>query len=162
MKRTLVIHPKDITTDCLSVIYEGKEDWEVIRRPSTSRQEVEEAILRADRVIMLGHGTPEGLLAGGARGRFDHYIIDDSFTRLLAEKETYSIWCNSNAFFEGIEKRQVFQGTEYIIFDEHVRRERLALFRFPAYRVLSIRASIHICHRPKRISCRLRGSAFPV
>lgn len=25
--------------------------------------------------------------------------------------------------------------TEYIIFDEQVRRERLALFRFPAYRV---------------------------
>lgn len=100
MKRTLVIHPNDPTTDCLSVIYEGKEDWEVIRNPNTSREEVEKAIRRADRVIMLGHGTPEGLLAGGARGRFDHYIIDDSFTRLLAEKETYSIWCNSNAFFE--------------------------------------------------------------
>lgn len=98
--KTLVIHPKDITTDCLSVIYEGR-DWDVIRDPSTSWEVVEEEIKSHDRIIMLGHGTPHGLLAAGPMGRFDHYIVDHYMESLLKDKETYSIWCNSDAFFEG-------------------------------------------------------------
>ena len=50
--------------------------------------------------------------------------------------------------------------TEYIIFDEQVRRERLALFRFPAYLALSIHAAIRKCRRPRRISYMPQDSAF--
>ncbi len=42
-KTTLVIHPKDPTTDCLSVIYEGR-NWTVIRDSDTPRDIVEEQI----------------------------------------------------------------------------------------------------------------------
>jgi hypothetical protein len=101
---TLVIHPKDLTTDCLEVIYKDR-DWDVIRDPDISPEEVWEAIEKHSRIIMLGHGTPYGLLAGHySRGgyftRFDHFIINQTHTELLRKKDTFSIWCNSDLFFK--------------------------------------------------------------
>lgn len=99
-KKTLVIHPKDSTTDCLSVIYEGR-GWTVIRDVNTSNREVERQLKVHDRIIMLGHGTPYGLLCGDESGnRFVRYIISDRHARILRNKETFSIWCNSDAYFE--------------------------------------------------------------
>lgn len=99
-KKTLVIHPKDITTDCLSVIYEGR-GWTVIRDVNTSDSEVEKQLKAHDRIIMLGHGTPYGLLCGDGSGRrFARYIILDKHAHILKNKETISIWCNSDAYFE--------------------------------------------------------------
>lgn len=95
----LVIHPKDETTDCLTVIYKDR-GWDVINDPGTSKEEVREAIESHDRIIMLGHGTPYGLLAAGEHGRFDHYIIDEDMMELLATKDTFSIWCNSDQYFK--------------------------------------------------------------
>lgn len=106
-KTTLVIHPKDPTTDCLGVIYEGR-GWTVIRDFNTPREVVEEQIRRHDRIILLGHGSPEGLMAGsmvkGLDGkesfyRFSHLIVGAAQAPLLRDKETFSIWCNSDAFF---------------------------------------------------------------
>ena len=105
---TLVIHPKDATTDCLSVIYEGR-GWDVIRDYDTPREKVMEEIKKHDRIIMLGHGTSWGLLAGTMvewpRGRkhfqrFSHYIVDFEHAELLQGKDTFSIWCNSDQFFK--------------------------------------------------------------
>lgn len=101
---TLVIHPKDLTTDCLAVIYEGR-GWDVIRDPDTSPEEVWESIEKHSRIIMLGHGTSYGLLAGhysreGYFSRFHHFIVDQTHTELLKEKQTFSIWCNSDQFFK--------------------------------------------------------------
>lgn len=45
---------------------------------------------------MLGHGTNCGLLNPKLGG----YIIDDSFASILKEKETISIWCNSDQYFK--------------------------------------------------------------
>ena len=47
-----------------------------------------------------------------------------------------------------------------INFDEQARRGRIVLFHFPACRAWSIRASNHICHKPRRISCMPQDSAF--
>ena len=47
MKKVLVIHPEDVSTDRLQVVYSGK-GYEQIRSH--------------DKIIMLGHGTPDGLL----------------------------------------------------------------------------------------------------
>lgn len=107
-KTTLVIHPKDPSTDCLSVIYAGR-DWTVISDLSTSLEEITEQIKRHDRIIMLGHGSPDGLLAGSverlANGekvfrKFARFVINRMHAPILKEKETISIWCNSDAFFE--------------------------------------------------------------
>lgn len=97
--RTLVIHPKDFTTDCLSVIYKEHPDWTVVRDPSTSEEEINRLIQEHDRIIMLGHGTPAGLLAEAGGWRFGRYIINLSHIPLLLEKETVSIWCNSDEYF---------------------------------------------------------------
>lgn len=100
---TLVIHPRDLTTDCLSVIYEGR-DWDVIRDYNTTHEEIRQAIESHDRIIMLGHGSPFGLLAGADTKfgfvRFDHYIVDDKHAAALRGKETISIWCHSNEYFK--------------------------------------------------------------
>lgn len=106
-KTTLVIHPKDPSTDCLSVIYEGR-DWTVLRDFATPQTVVDEQIRKHDRIILLGHGCPEGMLAGAvvqSRSgrktfqRFSRYIISPTQAGSLKGKETISIWCNSDAFF---------------------------------------------------------------
>ena len=61
--RTLVIHPKDKTTDFLKPIYANR-DWTVITGGCT-KEEVNKAISEHDHIIMMGHGTPQGLLAMG-------------------------------------------------------------------------------------------------
>jgi hypothetical protein len=60
--KTLIIHPKDKTTDFLKVIYQGRTDVTVISGDCT-RADVESAIKKHDHIVMLGHGTPQGLLA---------------------------------------------------------------------------------------------------
>lgn len=103
MSNTLVIHPKDSTTDCLSVIYEGK-GWDVIREYNAFSARVRREIQKHDRIIMLGHGTPYGLLAGADTEygfvRFHHYIVDYKLAKELKKKDTFSIWCNSDQFFK--------------------------------------------------------------
>src|ERR1035437_860766 len=88
--KTLVIHPPDASTDFLKVIYEGK-DWALINtNPSTKF--LKEQINLHDRIIMLGHGTEEGLLG------FGRYVIDSTLVYLLREKECVAVWCNADQF----------------------------------------------------------------
>lgn len=52
----------------------------------------------AEQVIMLGHGSPYGLMSVG---QFNGYgnIIDDSFAETLAEKDnSIFVWCNADSF----------------------------------------------------------------
>ena len=62
--KTLVIHPKDRSTDFLKPIYHGRNDTTVITGGCT-KEDVNDAIDKHDHIIMLGHGTPQGLLAMG-------------------------------------------------------------------------------------------------
>jgi hypothetical protein len=61
--KTLVIHPKDRTTDFLKPIYHGR-GYTVITGGCT-KADVAKAIDEHDHIIMMGHGTPQGLLAVG-------------------------------------------------------------------------------------------------
>jgi hypothetical protein len=49
---------------------------------------------------MLGHGTPYGLISWNRTTGEVRYVINDSHAELLKTKETYSMWCHSDAFFE--------------------------------------------------------------
>lgn len=60
--KTLVIHPKDKTTDFLKPIYHGR-DWTIMT--GGTKDEVAKAIDEHDHIIMMGHGTPQGLLSVG-------------------------------------------------------------------------------------------------
>jgi len=95
--KTLIIHPKDITTNFLKPIYAPIKDKTVITG-GVSRSELRELIKSHHRVVMLGHGTPMGLLSVGQfEGRF--FVIDDSFSDLLSEiEDNIYIWCHASEF----------------------------------------------------------------
>lgn len=95
--KTLVIHPKDNSTDFLKLIYKDK-GYDVINSTKISKANLRKAIEKYDRIIMLGHGTPSGLINPNYRIE-SLYLIDSSFVDLLKQKETISIWCNSDKFF---------------------------------------------------------------
>lgn len=59
--KTLVIHPKDKTTDFLKPIYYGR-GFTVITGGMT-KADVAKEIDAHDHIIMMGHGTPQGLLS---------------------------------------------------------------------------------------------------
>jgi hypothetical protein len=96
--KTLVIHPIDATTDFLSVIYEGK-DWTILRRSIYKKLELVEALNSHDRIIMLGHGLPQGLLSITNRDSMSYQmVIDSKLVYILREKECICIWCNADQF----------------------------------------------------------------
>lgn len=88
--KTLVIHPKDTSTDFLAEIYAGK-DWTIITE-DISRNALEKAIKAHDRIIMMGHGDGNGLFG------FGKYVINSSNVYSLREKSCVMIWCYANDF----------------------------------------------------------------
>lgn len=88
--KTLVIHPSDRSTDFLKPIYEGKGWTEVTKRTGEiSEYETRKLIREHDRIIMMGHGHPNGLF-------FTH--INPSMVDELRKKECVCIWCNADQF----------------------------------------------------------------
>ena len=106
--KTLVIHPKDSTTDFLSVIYADK-DWTIIDDAKVSNNFLKEQIKSHDRIIMLGHGTEQGLIAW--EGRYDYrHIISSDLVYLLREKKCVCIWCNADVFAKKYELKGFYTG----------------------------------------------------
>ena len=99
MSKVLVIHPDDRSTDMLKAVYEGK-GFDVITDGCISQDALIKAIEEHDTIIMLGHGTPYGLLAVDKNIGFIGYLIHDGHADLLKTKKTYSMWCHSDAYFE--------------------------------------------------------------
>ena len=96
--KVLVIHPSDPTTDFLSVIYQDRTDWTVIRTGieyGLSKKSLKDKIKEHDAIIMMGHGTKYGL----ADGDFN-VVVDSNFVYLLREKITVGIWCNADEFYK--------------------------------------------------------------
>lgn len=92
--RTLVIHPDDPSTDCLFPIYEGK-GFEVVTR---SRFPLDHILPNFDRIIMLGHGSPDGLFSVGQFPEM--FCISDRHAPLLRGKQNIYIWCHASEFVE--------------------------------------------------------------
>ena len=100
--KTLVIHSQDPTTDFLSAIYSDK-DWTIINS-NVSKKLLKESIKSHDKIVMLGHGSENGLIG------FDHFIIDSTFVYLLREKECVCIWCNADGFVNKYELKGFYTG----------------------------------------------------
>jgi hypothetical protein len=100
--KTLVIHPKDITTDFLSAIYVGK-DWTVINT-NVSKKTLKDSIKSHDRIIMLGHGSDKGLFG------FKHIVIDSNYVYLLKDKICVCVWCNADLFVKKYSLKGLFTG----------------------------------------------------
>lgn len=95
--KTLVIHPDDRSTDFLRAVYKDIPNKTVITGGMYTF-EVDAQIIEHDRVIMLGHGTPSGLLAVGQF--FDAAYAVDSLSAAYL-KNTHNniyIWCHASDF----------------------------------------------------------------
>lgn len=95
--KTLVIHPKDSTTDFLKPIYQALPDTTVVSG-GVFKDEIIDLIMQNDRVIMLGHGTPYGLLAMDQFPGHNWHIIDHNMVLFLRRTENIFIWCNADQF----------------------------------------------------------------
>lgn len=102
MSDTLVIHPKDNSTIMLEYVYKDK-GFDVINNPDIPRNELIKQIQNHRRIIMLGHGVPDGLinpaLATKGFNIPNPFVIDDSIAPYLKDKETISMWCYSDEYF---------------------------------------------------------------
>ena len=108
--KTLVIHPDDKSTYFLCPIYQTIQDKTVLRK-GVSKNEIKEQIKIHDRIIMLGHGSPDGLFAVGQFKTDNSYIIDSSLSDMLAEKEeNVYIWCHANKFVEKFDLKGFYTG----------------------------------------------------
>ena len=108
MKRP-VIHPTDESTDFLAPIYNRLPDVTLVTT-GCSRLELMDMIDEHDQVIMLGHGTPGGLLnVSGFRAGM--YIVDslvaDSLFRM--DKSIF-IWCNADQFVNRYNLKGMYSG----------------------------------------------------
>lgn len=97
--KTLVIHLSDPTTEELSLIYEGCDELGEIERVSDwiEPSELNQKIKSADTVIMLGHGTPRGLINITSKGD-KPYIVDEFTVPYLRGKKVIAIWCYAREF----------------------------------------------------------------
>jgi len=93
--KTLIIHPKDESTDFLMKAYQGLF-FDRITDNKISRGKLRKIISQYDRIVFLGHGYEKGLCGDYQR----RTLIDSSFVQLLRTKICVCIWCNANAFVE--------------------------------------------------------------
>ena len=96
---TLIVHPFDESTNVLERVYSGMP-YDVLHRRNLTRQDVENAIEAGnyDRIVCLGHGTPEGLY----NFYTDKYVFDrGTYKNKVAPRgiEVIAVWCNANDFF---------------------------------------------------------------
>jgi hypothetical protein len=94
--KTLIIHPKDRSTDFLKPIYAGIPD-KIVITGGTTRKELHELIQAHDRIIMMGHGYPGGLFSVG-QFPSPGVIIGPDEVYYLQGKENIFIWCNADQF----------------------------------------------------------------
>lgn len=108
MKKTLVIHPKDKTTDFLKPIYDNIYHKTIINGGMTQEQ-LHEEINKYERIIMLGHGSPNGLFNMGDFVNCG-YIINHKSVEYLKGKENIFIWCNADSFVKKYELSGLYSG----------------------------------------------------
>ena len=98
LKKTLVLHNKDASTDFLKPIYKGMHNKTVVTE-NTTTEELRELIKSHDRIFMLGHGWTTGLwnIAGIGNGGL---TINQNNVELIRDKECVFIWCRAHVFVE--------------------------------------------------------------
>lgn len=95
-----VIHPTDSTTDFLNPIYSELNQAKVINGKLTQTQ-ICKNLKESNRVIMLGHGTPEGLLSVGQFKSDALYVIGSNHADILKNNENnVYIWCHADKYVE--------------------------------------------------------------
>jgi hypothetical protein len=105
--KTLIIHPKDSSTNFLRSIYKDIQ-YKTIINGGCSYVDVIEEIKTHKRIIMCGHGTPFGLLSVGQFNGM--YIVNGGSVPYLRGKECVYIWCNSDKFVDEYKLKGFYSG----------------------------------------------------
>lgn len=104
---TLVIHPKDFSTRFLNRVY-ADVDATVVTG-NVTRPNLIKMIDRHDQIMMLGHGTPLGLMSVGQFDEPD--VIDDTFADQLGERDNnVFIWCNADQYVKWNDLKGFYTG----------------------------------------------------
>jgi hypothetical protein len=108
--KTLIVHPEDDTTKFLTGIYATLTNKTIITGGVT-KVELQKHIDVNDRVLLLGHGTPMGLLSMNRFPDCGSYIIDYSMVESIrSKKNNVFIWCNSDEFVHRHSLEGVYSG----------------------------------------------------
>lgn len=94
--KTLIIHPDDRSTDFLRPIYQNIPSATVITKNITA-ETLMNVIRSNDQIIMMGHGSPNGLFNVSSIGR-SLFAIGKEHIDLLRDKKNIFIWCNADQF----------------------------------------------------------------
>lgn len=103
----LVVHPDDRTTDFLDPSYAN-----ISATVLTSKKDMfnlRENMRQHDRIIMMGHGSPGGLMmpvgtiygvddVDGELKTYSTHNIGSSFVDILKTKPIVAVWCNADKF----------------------------------------------------------------
>jgi len=102
----LIIHPDDRTTDFLKPTYTDLNATVLTQRDEFFN--LAETMKRHNRIIMMGHGSPNGLFMPKVEGveegengelfEYTDYTINDSYANILREKRTVCVWCNADRY----------------------------------------------------------------
>jgi hypothetical protein len=106
--RTLIIHPDDRSTDFLRPIYQHIEGATVLTK-NISNHQLKREIQSHDQILMMGHGTPSGLMNVANLGK-GTFTIDRSHVELLRNKHCIFIWCNADKFVERYQLKGLYTG----------------------------------------------------
>lgn len=92
----VVVHmDTQFDTADLALVYEGLDCTVFHTPPRTQIRQIKKAIMEDDGpVVLLGHGTPRGLLDNS----FMYHIIDSTWVDLLRQKTIIAIWCYASEF----------------------------------------------------------------
>ena len=108
--KTLIIHPEDSSTNFLKPIYETVPVKTVVTG-GMSKETLKELIRCHDRIVMLGHGSPWGLLSVGRFPGAGQHIVDYSMAGLLkTKKNNVFIWCYAQEFVEDNDLEGFYSG----------------------------------------------------
>ena len=102
----LVIHPDDRSTDFLKPSYSDLDATVLTQRDEFYN--LAETMKRHNRIIMMGHGSPNGLFMPQIEGveedengelfEYSDYSINDTYADILREKRTVCVWCNADKY----------------------------------------------------------------
>lgn len=95
--KILFIHPEDNSTKFLSQIYENVSDKTVLVG-GYEKEEIFELIKQHDRIVMMGHGSPDGLFSVGKFKTKLGFVIEKTFRDVLQNKDNVYIWCYASDF----------------------------------------------------------------
>ena len=108
--KTLVIHPKDKSTQFLDIVYNPIPNKTIITGGVT-KDELRKLIEEHDRVMMCGHGAPMGLFSVGQFPKTGGFIIDQSMVDILSKKDnSIFIWCNADKFVDHFGLKGFYSG----------------------------------------------------